>query len=417
MLGVDLWLFALVAVTAAVWALGAIGDRYDVRPPLAFADGFPGPADAWLRHGEGANLAIDARGVDLTAAVPGESYAKRRIELPADESPATGPRARLLRVRSTSETLVAPAEDVPWQRPLVMVWVVDDEAGDTPVAYRTMAEVPGEPGTHPDERVIELPPGADSLWLTFQGRDSGGAYRLVDASVELVSPNRGRLEALALVAFASALLGVVGLAWLVRRGGRAVALALGLVVAGTLVGVLVPESVSTGVLRHRLDDVAFTLPKLGRVEFRDLYKLGHFAFFFAGALVAFGARRRLGVSRTRLALLFATLAVATEGVQLHLFDRTTRGSDIVVDLAGAALAALLVEALFALLGRRRSERRRRARTRRRAARDRVRAGADAPGAADGASAVTPSTDAGVPIGASGIASHRPDTALPYNPSP
>lgn len=347
--GFDLWLAALVAVTAAVWALGLVGDRYDAGPPLAFADGFPGAVDGWVRNIEDPGLVVDANGVELLGTVPGERYAKRAIPLPA---PAERPSGGLLRVRARTETLAAPADDVPWQRPLVMIWVVDDAADDGPIDFRTVADVPGRLGTHFGERVIQIPPEADSLWLTFQGRDSGGSYRLSGASLELVAPNPGRLTLLAGVAAVAALLGLAALVRLVRRGGRWVAIALVVVFAGTLVGILVPESISTGLLRHRLGDVAFSLPKIGRVEFRDLYKVGHFGFFLAGALVAFAARGRLGLSRTRLGLLFATLAVATEGVQLHLFDRTTRGSDVLVDLAGVALAALLVETALRLPYRR-----------------------------------------------------------------
>ena len=348
-LGTDLWLAAFALVTAALWALGALGDRYDADPPLAFADGFPGDPAAWLRHGEAGNIVVEASGVELSSAVPGESYARRAVELPEANDARGG---RLLRARATVETLERAEAGAPGRGPLVMVWIVNDETGRKPVEYRTVTEVPVGAGIHRGERVIALPAGADSVWLTFRGGESGGRHRLTRASVQLVRPNRARLGALAAAALAGAVLAALGFAWVLRRGGRRTSVAVALVAGGTLVGVLVPESISTAVLGHRLDDVAFTLPALGPVEFRDLYKLGHFAFFFAGGLVAFAARRRLRLTRTQLALFFATAAFATEGVQLHLFDRTTRGSDVLVDLAGAALAALAVEALSRASGRR-----------------------------------------------------------------
>ena len=88
----------------------------------------------------------------------------------------------------------------------------------------------------------------------------------------------------------------------------------------------------TGYLEPLLGDMPGNRTLLGW-----LFKLGHLILFFLIALYFFSVRRYFNVSNTTILYMLLLLAVASEGLQLHLQDRGASVTDIAFDWSGIVL--------------------------------------------------------------------------------
>jgi VanZ family protein len=100
--------------------------------------------------------------------------------------------------------------------------------------------------------------------------------------------------------------------------------------------------------------IAGKFPAFAHFDAKSLYKVGHFLFFCLIAIVLVRNARALPISPAQLILLLLLLAVASEGMQLHLFNRTTRLSDLGIDAGGILLGSLLASVFKAKRRTRRS---------------------------------------------------------------
>ena len=347
------FVIAASLLTALTWLFGLIDLPRESAGELLASAAFPGEPSGWELRGERRNLAVGAEGVTLVRLAPGRSRALREADLPPA---AREGRARLLRVGARIETL-EPTTSAHERAPPVLAVRLHDARGET-VGHRAIIRGTAARGTRVAERLVPLPPEARRYTLIFTSRDdvADGTFRLADVRVELIVPTPLRAVLNVLLVLGWTALFAAAAVWLARRVGTFTLLALCSTLAAIVIGVLLPEVVTGGPLERLRESVAALLPATEELRLVHAFKLGHFATFFLAALLLLARAPRLGLPRPLLAALLTLLAVASEGMQLHLFNRTTRVADLAIDVAGIAAAALLV-ALWVTLVRRRAARR------------------------------------------------------------
>ena len=241
-----------------------------------------------------------------------------------------------------TERVPSPAPDA--RSAAFIVWFRD--AAGEPFGYATVRSLHGELAEHRTGRVLDVPDRAREVVVALLGRDSDGAFALSDVRIEQVETTAlYRAVFVALLAL-WALLGLGAARWVHRAGAPRVTALLLALLAGTFVGVLMPEGLGARIVRplfHRLPDWLAAGLTTGRTTPLELvYKGGHFLFFLALGLLLFAAAPRLRVRPLSVLLALWLLALGTEGLQLHLFDRTARLSDVAIDATAAVVALLAV---------------------------------------------------------------------------
>jgi len=326
-------ILVFLVVTVATWTFGLIdAPRAVIGDPLV-STGFGDVPKGWSADGESANVSVDGRGVILGRAAAGRSLARRTVLLPPG-------RDRRLRVRAAVETLVPPPFEPNSARALLTTRF-SNEAGEL-VGARALAEASRLRGVVERDIVFDVPDEARALDIVFTNRnaETRGRFRLSRIVVESVGPatKRNVLNALMVLSWL-ALLAVTGVT-LLRRTGPRVASAVAMAFTFVAVGVMLPESATGGLATIR-DAVVARVPALEHIALLEVFKVGHFLVFFLLGMLMFRFRGRLGMTRMHVIGLLLLLALASEGAQLYLDNRTPRPTDLLIDGAGILLAALL----------------------------------------------------------------------------
>ncbi|MEE9321742.1 MAG: VanZ family protein [Granulosicoccus sp.] len=333
------FLALMLVATGFTWALGLSDMHYDSEGGIAFQNGFPGEQNLWLRHGEPANIHIDNSGVLLSRDVDAKSYAKWLIDLPSRTGNAE--LAKRLRITGKLQTIEQDQSDN--SSASLMIWYLETPDAK-PMLYQTVA-VPdnSKAGIELDiETILSIPESASAAFLAFINRQSTGRYLLSDVQIDLVTTNaRYKQLIVALVGLWLLLLGAL-LLWYWHRVGPWFGLTLLAVLASIVTGVLLPESFTTGPMASIWAKMTSALPGDSEQLLKITFKAGHFLFFFLAALLLLAKRISLGVNGLTIVVFFILLAVATEGMQLHLYNRSTRLTDLAIDLSGVLLAGAVI---------------------------------------------------------------------------
>lgn len=330
-----IFLMALIGLTAITWAVGLLDIQYKSETGLAFDGGFPGEYKQWKLAGDPINLTLTSSSVKIDRISEKQSYAIRQFPLP----PAAELLDRQLRVRGVISTLKqasrTPAKDVA----AYMIWF--QNKNDETIQYTTVQALTGDFSEYRAERILSVPDEARSFSTVLLNRDSDGSFELTDANVTLVKTTL-LYQLISPVVFVLWIcLVLAAVSWLVINGGYKIGIVVGFFLALTFIGVLIPESVTSDYIYPAYKKLAQMLSLEHSEPLGIYYKLGHFLFFFAVTLTLILNHQRLQLSAWMILLLMLILAVATEGLQLHLYNRSTRLSDIGIDLAGVALAMFI----------------------------------------------------------------------------
>ncbi len=331
---IHLFIASMVVVTLLTWTLGLLDIKYSLDSRFSFKDGFPGDTTLWHPAGDWANVDISDEAVSILRNTEGRSYAKRRFILPD----ITDPASKKLRIHGTLETLDRGADNGDERGAAYMVWLEDDD-GEV-LKYLTIQELTGSQDAYEAERVISLPDSVKAFTLVLNSRDSADSFSLTDASAELISTTLlYRISSYFLVICWIAIFLASG-KWLYQNASRGLFVTGSLLVAGIVIGVMLPENMTIGIVNPVFDAIASRIPSFDLDAAQSTYKVGHFVFFFFIALVLALNVRSLPLKPSLLVVLLLLLAVASEGMQLHLFNRTTRLSDLGIDTAGIMLGWL-----------------------------------------------------------------------------
>lgn len=325
----------MIVLTAMTWVTGMLDIQYQSDKTLAFENGFPGDITDWHQDGDAENLSLSSDAVTIQRHTSNRSYAIRTFTLPDSAEIKTGK----LRIRGIIKTLTQASPLEKDHVAAFMIWFRG--ANDDVVQYLTVQALTGDFPEYRAERIVSIPDTAQAFSLVMINRESNGAFALTDASVAVVgtTPLYGVIGLTLVILWSG--LALVAMLWLFRTGGAALMTGLTALVTLTVAGTVLPESITSNQILPLYQALIEAL-KLSHAEpLGIVYKVGHFLFFFAATLLGLLNYRRLEISMLSILLFMFILAVATEGLQLHLFNRSTRLSDIGIDSLGITLAWLI----------------------------------------------------------------------------
>lgn len=341
------FILAFVACTVATWALGLSDTKYEQHDLIAFENGFPGDIDHWERAGDWSNVEFSDEKITVNRTTDNTSYAKRAFALPESFSESN---ARL-RVTGTVNTETY-TEDISGNPgAALMVWI-EDASGEV-IKYSTIADLAGQLDNFQAERIVSIPNDAVAVSLVLNSREATSSYSLTDASLNTIAVTSVYLEAITILIVAWIVLFGVACFWMYKNLPTKIAIVALVLVAGTVIGVLMPENITDPYVKPLLEFLGQNVAPSGPKFAEFAYKIGHFVFFFFVALLFMQNAASLPISRFQLLLLMLLLAIATEGMQLHLFNRTTRLSDLAIDSSAIVVGWAVSSILTALKNRNR----------------------------------------------------------------
>lgn len=335
---IHLFIALMAVVTAMTWATGLLDFKYKVESNVAFQNGFPGDISLWERAGDWSNVDIGDTLITVRRDTEEQSYATRRFELPELESRSD----YKLRVRGTIKTANYVKDPAGKQGAAFMIWLENDQ-GEF-FRYLTVQEMKGAHDTYQAEKIISIPDAVRSFTLVLNSKESSSSYSLADASVEMISVTPLYRFASTLLICSWLLLFVICAKWLVKNASPVLSTTAAVLVVSIVIGVMLPESALDNIVDPVFGALASKFPAFTQLDAKALYKIGHFLFFCVTSFVLMRNARTLPIKHTMLILLLLLLAVASEGMQLHLFNRTTRLSDLGIDASGILLGWLLASA-------------------------------------------------------------------------
>ncbi len=330
------FMLGLMLATGFTWVTGLAGVEYDEGPILGFAHTFPGPAADWDTSTELGSVTITKSRLIIERKNAARAFAIRTFRLTDDVRAGGG----LLRVSGKVDTLRKPNYEEPDNIAAMLLWFVDGNG--RAFNYLTVHALHGTQARYSGSRIVKAPDNARRIAVAMLTRDSDGKFALTDATVQqIATPLSARLVDLALAIIWGTLIVLAGL-WMKRHASVKVSgMLLGLVVV-TFIGVLMPETARMSILQPAYHWLASMLSVSGDRPLALSFKIGHFMVFFLVALTLLSNKAALGMRTWLVLSCMLLLGIATEGLQLHLFDRTTRLSDLYIDMAGVGLALLLV---------------------------------------------------------------------------
>jgi len=109
-----------------------------------------------------------------------------------------------------------------------------------------------------------------------------------------------------------------------------------------------PETISTGTVKPIYASLRNLSGLTGDGLLEYAFKIGHFIFFFLSTFILLLYRKKLQLPVWEVFFLVILFAIATEGLQLYLSDRSTRITDLVIDFSAIVVGAILATIILAL---------------------------------------------------------------------
>jgi len=336
------FLIALVIATGLTWWIGLANTQYQNVSELAFVDGFPGDPANWISSTSG-DVTFNQRSIEIGPYLNGPSHTWQIVALPSSL------KTDLVRTKALF-TVVEPDQSRPANRRASYMLSFADTNGNI-LRYQTIQLAQRSRGTIDIDRVVKMPDGTSQLYVAIIGKESIGSVRLADVQLHMV-----RLHpvypvlATGLILFWSVILLWAGY-HLARSLGVFTSVGLATLCALMALGITMSTSWSEAWIRPLVVAVAglFVDSPNPKAPLVGLYKFGHVGIFFFFTLLLLHVRRRLAVSSGYVLLVTLMLAIATEGVQLHFYERSSQLIDLAFDCAGIVLAAVIYFLLAALV--------------------------------------------------------------------
>lgn len=334
---VIIYVLVLLLATLTTWALGLINIDSEKTIPIGFEQGFPGNVDSWGRKGDWEAMAFSDDAIFIQRKNEQQSAAFRTFELP-DFDNIDQYRLQVEGIVE-NQTIELNTQITPLENPMgaLMVWIhgSDEEI----IQYRTIQDLDPAVSHHEAKRSVSLPENAEAVSITMATRGSVAGYLLLNASMQLVKENSAGSYIKIFLGIMWAILLLIALIWIVKRTTVFFALSVFITCLIIGVGIVLPDSISSRLILPIQLKLSNYTSGFDQNLMEPLFKSGHFFFFLIVALVLFLKRHALGISAVLLFVLLLLVAIATEGVQLQLYDRTTRFTDFIIDLSGIAVGA------------------------------------------------------------------------------
>ena len=334
-----LYLFAFWVATLLTWVVSQNINQFETLEVVAFADGFPGNMDEWSKAGDWDNVILENNTVAVKRVSEKTSYAYRTFDLgPSDDRDL-----EKLQVKGQITTTKPKPENDVSDGGALMLWLQDNS--DEVKTYLNIGKFDGNEDSYDVSRIINLTPDITRFSIVLTNKQTAAEFELTNASVQLLK-EQPVFKDIRLAVFLcwAALLGMA-LFYLFKHASKTMFVAISLLILLTVVGVLMPESFGSGAIRSMYTKLQSMTGVTGDKLLGNSYKVGHFVFFFLTALMLMLYHKQLNLPAWSVIVLLVLFAIATEGLQLYLTDRTSRFSDLAIDglaiLIGVSFASMI----------------------------------------------------------------------------
>lgn len=331
-----LYLLALWAATVLTFVISQNLNQFENQGAVAFEQGFPGDLEQWARRGGWDNVLFEPNAIVVNRIEDNAGYALRTFPLASSENR----HHEKLRVTGSVNTLTKKAEDDLSDGGAVMLWLQDDS--DEVVTYLNIGKLDGKQDSYEVSRVVNLTDDITRYSVVLTNKESTAEFALVDASVELLveKPLFSQIRIVVLAVWAILL--AIALRYLFKRASLAMFAVVSAAIVLTIIGVLMPETWDSATIKPFYAKLQALTGLTGDAILEHAYKLGHFLFFFSITLMLLLYRKTLELPVWEIFVLMVLFALATEGMQLYLSDRTSRISDLIIDVSAVFIAAMFV---------------------------------------------------------------------------
>lgn len=340
-----LFLYGVFAATVITWVVSQNITQYEQNGPVAFQNGFPGDLEQWSRKGGWENILFEQDGIKLHRNVDKASYAVRTFAL----APSNNRIHQKLDVSALIKTTTKKPSTDTSNGAAVTVWLQDDS--DKVVKYVLVGRLNGLWNQYEVARVIDLTENITRFSFVFYNKQSSAEFALVDASVSLVTEVPAYRNARIAIFFLWSIFLLIALYYLFTHASKTMFGVITAVIVLTFAGVLLPETIRSGAVKpvydtlHNLIGLADDPNNLG---LKYAYKIGHFVFFFLSTLILLLYRKPLELLAWEIFLLVTLFAIATEGLQLYLLDRSTSIFDLIIDFSAIVIGAILAVSIVTI---------------------------------------------------------------------
>jgi len=337
-----LYLYMLCAATVLTWVASQSITQFTQHGPVAFQDGFPGDLEQWSRRGGWENIHFEQDAIRVNRDVDKTSYAFRTFTLPPSKTRAE----EKLNVTGRVKTLTKkPADDLS-DGGAVMLWLQDDS--DEVVLYLNIGKLDGLSDNYEVGRIVSLTDNITRFSVVLTNKQSSAEFALVDASVSLLTEKALFNKARVAIFLIWSILLLIALYYLFTHASRGMFALIVSVILLTIIGVILPETIRYKTVTPIYRTIQNLTGLTGDGILENAYKIGHFIFFFLSTFILVLYRKKLRLPMWEVFYLVIMFAVATEGLQLYLLDRTTRISDLLIDFSAIVFGAILAMIILAV---------------------------------------------------------------------
>ena len=330
-----LFLYGLFAVTVLTWVANQNITQYKQIGPVAFQNGFPGDLTQWSGQGGWENIVFEQDGIKLQRNVDKASYAVRTFAL----APSNNRAQEKLDVTGFIKTITKKPATETSSGGAFTIRLQDDS--DKVVKYILIGKVDGTQDDYEVSRIFNLTENITRFSVVFYNKKSSAEFALVDASVSLVTELPAFSFARVAIFLAWSILLLIALYYLFTHASITMFGVITAVIMLTFIGVLMPETIRAGAIRPVYDTVQNLTGLSNDLGLVYAFKVGHFVFFFLSTFILLLYRGPLKMLAWEILLLMFLFAIATEGLQLYLLDRTTRITDLIIDFSAIFTGAIL----------------------------------------------------------------------------
>jgi|GEM_PF-2421300 len=339
-------LLLMAVLTGLTWLVGTQIERYTAQTPEIPQD-FPGDIGQWQLYENWKpvdtlpGLSLMPNGIKITRESKGISTAELRVPLP--ETIPAG--AKLLASAELSTEAISGGVEV-WHGLLYTIWFYDDAGNRIKKTARTVQALKGDAIPLHYAREIALPPHAVEAGIGLRVFESTGTATMVAPKIQVVAPWAGYSKVILAVLVTWAVFGLLVLVALASHGRLLYAVFPMAMVAIIAVGVSLPNDLLMRLVNPLERALSGVMPDLRALGLYSFNKVGHAATFALLALFACIVRKRIGATWIGILCFLILLAVLSEGMQLFFVGRSTRISDMGIDLSGAAFGVLVFFVLW-----------------------------------------------------------------------
>jgi len=337
-----LYLCAFCAATLITWVASQNITQFKYLGPAAFQGGFPGDLDQWARRGGWENIIFEQDSVSVNRTVDKSSYAFRTFTLPPSANRAN---EKLLINGSINTITKKPPSDAS-DGGALMVWLQDDS--DKVVKYMNIGKLDGHSDNYDVSRIVNLSNNLTRFSLVLTNKQTSAEFALTDASIMLITEQPEFVKIRMAVFLAWSVMLLIALYYLFIHSSKKMFAVIASVISLTIVGILMPENVASGTVKPVYTALQNLTGLTGDTLLEYAYKVGHFIFFFLSSFILLLYRKQLKMPAWEIYVLVVLFAIATEGLQLYLSDRSTRISDLLIDCSAIAIGAMLATIVTSL---------------------------------------------------------------------